>query len=374
MTIDPKRDPARRCRPVDLWPAPDRAAWEAAMLQGDVLEPGGEGAHWSLHSRRKIAAGYGRWLTWLDTRELLGLERGPATRITPDRVRDYVADIRLLNAPYTVLARVQELYQAIHAMVPAEDWRWLCRIENNVRHTAVSVRNKRSRIVSAETLAAFGLDLMTRADLPSHQTPLKRASQFRDGLMIALLAARPLRRRNFMDIEIGRHLVQNGDSYWLRFDGPETKTGEPIEAPVPQTLAPFLERYLSEYQPFLLQRHGRWKTRSPRAAPDRALWVSARATAMTEMTAYGNICRLTKARFGHPVNPHLFRDSAATSVAIEDPEHVHIVRSLLGHSTMESSERHYIHAQTLQASRRYQQQIVKLRQSYRRHPRQSAEH
>jgi hypothetical protein len=50
--------------------------------------------------------------------------------------------------------------------------------------------------------------------------------------------ARPLRRRNFARIEIGRHLVRQGDAYWLRFDGNETKTGEPIEAPFPDALVP----------------------------------------------------------------------------------------------------------------------------------------
>jgi hypothetical protein len=47
------------------------------------------------------------------------------------------------------------------------------------------------------------------------------------------------------------------------------------------------------------------------------------------MAAQDNICRLTRALFGHAVNPHLFRDSTATSIAIEDAEHVYIVRSFV---------------------------------------------
>ena len=82
---------------------------------------------------------------------------------------------------------------------------------------------------------------------------------------------------------------------------------------------------------------------------------------MTEMGIYLRICALTQQRFGHAVNPHLFRDSAATSIAIEDPEHVHIIRSVLGHSTIQTSERYYVHAQSLEASRRYQRRILELR-------------
>jgi integrase/recombinase XerD len=82
---------------------------------------------------------------------------------------------------------------------------------------------------------------------------------------------------------------------------------------------------------------------------------------MTEIGIYFAISRLTHRRFGHVICPHLFRDSAATSIAIEDPEHVHVTRSILGHTTLQTSERHYVHAQSLEASRRYQRRILELR-------------
>jgi hypothetical protein len=58
---------------------------------------------------------------------------------------------------------------------------------------------------------------------------------------------------------------------------------------------------------------------------------------MSVGTLYGRIMKLTRARFGHAVNPHLFRDAAATSIATEDPEHVYVTRSVLGHSTLRTS-------------------------------------
>lgn len=363
MTTDPRKDPARRCRPIEAWPTPDRRAWEAAMARGDILEPGGGGADWAPLSRSKIAKGYARWLIWLEMHRLLDPAATPAIRITPERVQDYVVDLRLVNAPYTVLARVQELYQAIRVMAPERDWAWLRRIEARVRHGAVSVRDKRRRIVPSETLLSYGIELMMTADQPASGTQLTRACRYRDGLMIALLAARPLRRRNFARIEIGRHLVRENGNYWLRFEGCETKTGEPIETPVPGGLVPQLERYLSGYRPFLLRRAE--KRSHPSLRPEGALWISIRGTAMTEIGIYFSISQLTKKRFGHVVSPHLFRDSAATSIAVEDPEHVHIVRSVLGHSTMQSSERHYIQARTLEASRRYQQRIREWRRQSR---------
>jgi integrase/recombinase XerD len=367
MMIDPKKDPRRHCPRPEEWPIPDRCAWETAMTKGDILEPGGDGADWAPLSRRKIAKGYGRWLTWLETHQLLDPATTPAARITPKRVQDYVAELQRLNAPYTVLARVQELYQAVRVMARDCDWTWLRRIEARVRHGAVSVRNKRQRVVPSETLIRYGVELMTTADHPESGSLLKRACRFRDGLIIALLAARPLRRRNFARIQVGRHLVQDDGAYQLRFEGSETKTGELIEIPFPADLVPQITRYLTEFRPFLLKRAER---KSQSAQPsDPSLWISAHGTAMTEIGIYFSISELTKQRFGHVVSPHLFRDSAATSIAIEDPEHVYIVRSVLGHASLRTAERYYTHARTLEASRRYQRRILELRRNLRRCPR-----
>jgi integrase/recombinase XerD len=266
-------------------------------------------------------------------------------------VRDYVQELGALNAPYTVLARVQEIYQAIRAMTPERDWGWLRRIEARVRHGAVLVRDKHSRVVPSWVLLAFGIEVMNTPAQAGGASPLKKAAHYRNGLMIALLAARPLRRRNFARIEIGRHLVRQSDAYWLKFDSNETKTGEPIEAPFPDALLPHLERYLSVYRPFLLQRDRTWKRRRhPFGGQEPALWISVSGSAMTEIGIYFCVSQLTRARFGQVISPHVFRDSAATSIAIEDPEHVHVTKSILAHTTVRTSERYCVQAQSLEAS------------------------
>jgi hypothetical protein len=71
--------------------------------------------------------------------------------------------------------------------------------------------------------------------------------------------------------------------------------------------------------------------------------------------------RHTRAAFGTALNPHCFRDCAATFIAIVDPEHVWIVAAILGHSTLATSERHYNQARGLEASRRYHGTLAALR-------------
>ena len=69
----------------------------------------------------------------------------------------------------------------------------------------------------------------------------------------------------------------------------------------------------------------------------------------------------TKLAFGFPVNPHLIRDIAATTLADVDPEHVRIAAPLLGNRNFGTTERYYLHANMMKATRRYQKELLRLR-------------
>jgi integrase/recombinase XerD len=79
------------------------------------------------------------------------------------------------------------------------------------------------------------------------------------------------------------------------------------------------------------------------------------------MTADGlrhMITKRTRVWLGQRMNLHSFRPAAATSIAIEDSEHVGIVTTILGHASFKTAERYYNKATALEAARRYQKQIV----------------
>jgi integrase/recombinase XerD len=364
---DPKKDPARHCLKIGAWPDLDRQAWAVALLEGDIFEPTGSAVRWKPRTRNKVAVAYGRWLTWLDRTGGLDLAAGPAERVTPAKVASYIAGLQAAdNSPYTVLGRIRDLINTMKAMAPDRDWGWLQRVARKLRRRVKSVRNKKMRVVPSYDLWRFGFELMEEAEGPAGGSPLERAGRYRSGLMISLLAARQLRRRNFASIEIGRHLIKEGEHYSLRFEGAETKTGADIDNLIPTALNPYLERYLSHYRPFLAERAGRWKNRLPDLpSPGMHLWVSNYASAMSEGAIYEQIRNLTRAKFGRALNPHLFRDCAATSVATEDPEHVFIVPSLLGHSSLQTSQQYYDHAQSNHAASRYQEFVLALRRQSR---------
>ena len=145
----------------------------------------------------------------------------------------------------------------------------------------------------------------------------------------------------------------------LHFAAPEMKTPEAVKVSFPRLLEPALDRYVAAYRPILSGRGASGAgqgAQGPRAG--NRLWISSRAGApLSPHGMYDRIVTLTRTRLGRRINPHLFRDCTATSIAIEDPEHVRITAAVLTHSGLKTSEQHYNHAEALQAIRRYQEHI-----------------
>ncbi len=178
------------------------------------------------------------------------------------------------------------------------------------------------------------------------------AVMFRDGLIIALLAARPLRPRSLLSLELGHNLVRTGDGYRIALYPVDTKTRRAFDISWPTTLSSALERYLTVYRPKL--------------ANDRtseSLWISGAGQPLGRSGLLTCVSARTRSAFGKSIPPYLFRDCVATAIASDDPEHVKIVAALLGHASFRTGERHYIHAQSLSAGRKHQKIIGAIRRN-----------
>ena len=359
-TFGRERAPERACLKAAEWPPLDRALWQAAIEPGDLLEPGGARLRYAAISNRKVERGYGRWLTYLAEIGELDGEPAPGARVTRERAVRYVRALEGYgNSTRTILARLQELYEAALVMDPRQDWQWMRRIASTVRARHLPARDKRLKMAGDEELVELGLKLMEGAG--GQSTDRLRALAFRDGLLIALLALRPaMRRRNIAALEIGRHLRRLGEGWAVCFEEDETKTGVALEFPWPEILVPELKRWLEDWRPVLLGLTGRW-TRPAGAA----LWISSHGSPMTQQAIYDRIVERTRAAFGKGISPHLFRDCAATTLAHADPKHVGIAAPLLGHRSFATTERYYLQAQMGEASRRLQDDLLQLRRRSR---------
>ena len=363
----PFQDPSRRCLKLDEWPEADRMAWMRATREDHVLDDPGPACHWSPATRHKNRRGYGRWLTFLLDQNLVILGQHPADRVTKEAVRGYLALLEDQGlAPYTVAARIDELRTVVAAMAPDRDWQWLTALVTRLRRRARPISNKRSRIMPSKGLFGLGLGLMEEAGVTESRNPVLRAVRFRDGLMIALLAARPLRVSNLVSIRLGQQLIRQGSGWALVFEPHEMKNRRPFEIPFPRELDTALDTYLQTWRPVLLQTY--LLTWRPILLQDHEmdhLWITQYGRPMNSKAAHARVTKVTMRALGKSLNPHLFRDCAATSVALEDPEHVQIIASILGHSSLSTAERYYNQARTLEAGRAYQGTIQNIRKASR---------
>jgi integrase len=184
-----------------------------------------------------------------------------------------------------------------------------------------------------------------------------RAARYRDGLFVAFLALRPLRLDNARLIVLGVHVRQTEDGFRFGFEADELKwkNGPALEFDLPRELVPHFHQYLKVYRLILL--HGR--------ATDR-LWISTRGDQMSDQAVRQQVNAVTKQRIGIAITPHLFRDCAATSIAMDNPEHADIVSRILGHARLKTAEKHYIHGRSTHASRLHAELLLDLRATARR--------
>jgi site-specific recombinase XerD len=335
-----------------------------AMQKVSPLKPGGRGAHWAPKSRRKIEMGYGYWLNWGEKNDDLDPDVAPGARATMERVERYLKYLQSRMSPFAVQSRLQDLGDALRVMMESNDFRWITRAAARLKSCAVSSKNKLQKIRSSDEIVDLGMGLMAAAEILLEENPVAAALLYRNGFIIALLAYRPMRVSNLAAITLALHLVRRGVGRWLMFSAEEMKSGRSSKYSIPASLEEPLDRYLSVFRP-ILEAQG-----AHRGTAGSALWISQDGGAFTQFGIAQATGRLTKAAFGHSINPHLFRDCAATMIATDDPEHVDIVRGVLDHAKQETSQRHYNHAQGLQASRRHQAAIHARRRKAKRSLRQ----
>ena len=192
-------------------------------------------------------------------------------------------------------------------------------------------------------LFALGLQLMAEAENAARlaaRITKEHALTYRDGLIIALLAAVPLRKRTFAALTINQHLVKVGSVWLLDIPAADTKTRRAMEFPIPDTLSEPIDLYLTKFRPAITG-----------ANEHQGLWPSAKGYPMCGGAIYDAVRQRTMEGLGLPVNLHRFRGAAGNLWSISDPMNVRGAKDLLGHTDFGTTERHYIGAQSRLAGR-----------------------
>jgi integrase/recombinase XerD len=339
--------------PYDQWPQIDRGLWARAIESADPFgdAPGGRLAKTSQH---QYLFGWRRFLGFLANEEPAALKEVPHQRLTIERVRSFVAHLAETNTPHSVAIQVDALYKAARIMMPECDWTWLKAVKARLYATAPG-GGSTGPVITSVQLLELGLQIMDESKLGScTAVRMADAVHHRDGLMIALLAFVPLRRKNLAALAINHHLIREGESWFITVPPEETKTSTAIEFAVPELLTPYLSTYLDTARPRMLRR------------PDCvALWVSPKGGALSYSAIWDIISRHTARRIGIRVAPHDVRDAAATTWAIAAPDRIGVARDLLSHSDLRTTTKHYNRAKGIEASRACAEVIAGLRKSTR---------
>ncbi|WP_170765975.1 tyrosine-type recombinase/integrase [Ruegeria lacuscaerulensis] len=342
--------------PLANWPAQDRDMWDSLQKAAGPLDDCGALAHLRATSLKSLELRYARWLQWLTNTDMDAITLPPPQRATLPRLSAWLQDLSHTR-PMTRLMFIDGVLRILSAADPTQDWSGQRRLKTGLKRAAGRGDRDRKlgRVLSSEVLFRAGMTLATD-HAEAAPTPLRRLMHLRDGTMIAMLALMPMRRRAFAGLRIDVSLHVTPDAMSVALPGDLTKSGHPWEAEVPQSVEPLLRRYITEARPFFMERGQQHHD---------VLWVGKTGAPLKKDALSPRIAEQTLKLTGHRVPPHFFRDAAATTLARSSPEHARLIRPILAHTSFGTAERHYIHAQTIEAGRDYAA-LIKQKRKVRR--------
>jgi integrase/recombinase XerD len=323
------------------WPPADRHIWTTASFNGvDILERQSM-PNWGEATREIFQRCYGGWLQWLVETGRMCAVHTPADRVTKANVGAFLRDRQTIGNNYRTLETyATSLRHMMRVLAPELEWSWMLPCIDKMK-AAQPKKKAMSDLPSIQELFELGIALMETADKDTSGTVRERAFMYRNGLAIAMLAARAfMRRKNFAGIVIGKNLIRDEIGYALYFGKDEMKQNREISMFLPKMLTPMIDRYLDFYRPALL---------SGKPDPGNALWISHVHKRIVPKSLSVEIAEITKAAFGKRISVHKFRHCTATSIAKLDPTNVLMVPTILFHTDFKVGEKYYIFAEAYTA-------------------------
>ncbi len=297
--------------------------------------------------------GAGYFLDHVQRTEGLNGDGEAGAYVTPDRVDRYIAELKLRVNSVTVHGSIYKLRRMAQLLAVGKDYKWLIEIENDLA-LAMKPKSKADRLRYSQVLIHAGMKLMAEAEAATHRSSLARARQFRNGLMIALLAFHIIRLKNFAALEIGGTFRRVNGSWWIVLTAAHTKEKRADERCVDPLLTDWIERYLDIHRRVLARNDN----------TSRMLWLSSNdGKPMTYLGIEGVVTEITKRTVGIQICPHLFRTAGASTVAVYAGSNPHLASALLHHRNSAVTEEHYNEASSLSATQKYAALIRSLRKA-----------
>jgi site-specific recombinase XerD len=321
-------DPRRRWLRLHEWPASCRVAWAAATAPGDDLDQPSYGRSLRPASLKTYARNFGRWLGFLYARGELDETVNPATLVTPARIAAYLRELQEMGyAAQSIVLALSGVSCAMRIFAPERDWRWIWAPNGVSLAPRLKGPRKEFPVPHPSELYEWGLRLMATA--PEKKRARDRLAQYRDGLIVCLLGSRAVRRRSFVAMRLGEHLFKAENGWRIKFEPDDVKNRRWLEVSLPATLAPWIERYLTEIRPALLARRSRKVQSRQHHGNSDALWLSTDGSALEENSLSTALWNRSGRAFAKPFATHRFRHAIGTHAPLDDPTHPGLATALL---------------------------------------------
>lgn len=339
----------------EAWPALDQALWNAAVKPSGLFDKGGDFAHLREGSLRLYRQGHGQWLSYLARHDPAGLTEPPLERVTQSRISGFIGDAlgRGLKerSVATLLMSILKVNQAFGGGWP----RWLHRAQKRMYRASHPTALKKPLPVAADQLFAWSLAQLASLEAEPLSDSVQQAVAWRQALMVGIQISCTARLRAMIAMTVDKHIQWTNAHVLLRWSAADTKDKKARDMPVPEDLVEPLRSYLWRWRPVLLD-----------GQPDtNALWISRDGRPLTYHGYQEGLALLTERKFGVALRPHAFRHIAATSIAEHNPAEAGIIRDVLGHATIRTSEMYYNRASMRQATAKLQEVVDRVRKSAR---------
>lgn len=347
--------------PVEEWPPQARAILAPTVSRTYT----GPGRYQAIVARRpasiddntraSIRTAYGQYLAH---RRATGLDDS----INAEGIATFVGVLseRKLR-PRSIATYISSLAILARTMAPQNEWTWLLDALHDLNAWAREAPKRKHGRPLPHPLELWnvGMGLIAQA---RRQEPgrLAAAELFRDGVLLQLLTALPMRLTNATRLKIGHEVVMDDGVRPVRIalDCEQTKNGDRQD----WTLWPELQAVLAEYIAI-------WRPTLARGYRGDDLWLAGRGSApgpMSPTGIYRIICCRTHAAFGFAVNPHYIRDIVASAMIEALPQQPDYVSDLLHHRSPRARQEYTEQASALTACRAMRAAVTACRETTRK--------
>jgi integrase len=338
---------------VESWQPADRDAWRGANSLAAVFGTGPSTKHLSKATLDMNERGFGKYLAYLSTIESYNrpiCESG----VTRLKVQGYLRELEAANYSLASQHKYLTTLLYVHKVLrPKDDVSWLEALVRTIPQSAFQARER--PLPTSDQVWDLGIGLIHEALEKAAREPLapRPLRAIQAGLILAILAARSMRRGQFLNLTLGRTLFKDGESYRVGVPAKEAKNRKAYRTIFPTELAPYLDAYFSDWYPAQF-----------RNELFRPLWIMANGEHFSASLLNKIIAEETERAFGTALSPNDLRRVTTTSAALIDPALVNIAAAVNGHSDPRVIRRHYDRSKGLGSQRRYAAQMADLRQVY----------